>query len=299
LGPLDPSSPFPATNVKTGNLFRLLIVGPAAFGSHIGPAAAPAANPLAPSTWTVDYSHWADGQPYGRAEAKADWPTLIWFDEPGDGCIREFPAGSGRHWLETVFPAGTFGSGRHGLKFGAALAPHDSYTLEYDVHFPPDFEFSQGNDHPYGGGKLPGLSGGSNPSGGHPAPDGMSARPMWRRDTRFSREPQNYLELYLYWRRQSGKFGDRFFAQTVEAGRTYRLKLRVDLGTPEIDGAARLWIDGVLRVERSCRFRGPDQDWKLTRYLHDEFYGGDDPTWAPLRDQHLLLGAVQIDTRPF
>jgi len=253
----------------------------------------------APSAWSVDYAHWPAGHPYGKAEAGRDWPTLQWFDEPGAGFIREFPAGSGRHWLEIGLPAGTFGGGRHGMKFAADLAPRDGYTLEYDVHFPADWEFSQANTQPYGGGKLPGLSGGSHPSGGNGKPDGMSARPMWRRDSRFSKESQNYLELYLYWRQQTEKYGDRFFAQTVEAGRTYRITLRVDLGTPQTDGAVRLWIDGALRVERAFRFLAPGQDWKLTHYMHNVFYGGNDPTWAPARDQHLLLGPVEVDTQPF
>jgi len=261
--------------------------------------AAPPAAPPQPAAWSVDYARWADGHPYGRAEAKADWPTLAWFDEPGDGWIREFPAGSGRHWLEAGFPAGTFGGGRHGLKFAAHLAPRDTYTLAYAVRFPPDWEFSRGNAGSHGGGKLPGLSGGSNPSGGHAKADGMSARPMWRRDTRFSREAQSYLELYLYWRGQSDKFGDRFFAQAVEAGRTYRLKLQVELGTPQADGTVRLWIDDALRLERSFRFLGPARDWKLNLYLHDEFYGGGDASWAPLRDQRLLLGPVRVDTQAF
>ena len=262
-------------------------------------AADPSVASAAPSAWTVDYAHWADGQAYGKAEARRDWPALAWFDQPGDGHIREFPARSGRHWLEVGFPAGTFGGGRPGMKFAAELAPRDTYTLEYELHFPPDWEFSRDNSPPHGGGKLPGLSGGSHPSGGHPRPDGMSARPMWRRDPRFSPEPQDYLELYLYWRNQSGKYGDRFFAQAVEAGRTYRLKLRVDLGSPDADGAVRVWIDGVLRVDRAFRFLGPGQAWKLTHYMHEVFYGGNDPTWAPVRDQHLRLGPVRVDTRPF
>jgi hypothetical protein len=278
-------------------VLRLLSVTLVVLGATLICAANPPAV-AAPSARTVDYAHWKDGQPYGKAEAKVDWPTLAWFD-PGDARIREFPAGSGRHWLEMGFPAGTFGGGRHGLKFAANLAPRGSYTLEYDVYFPPGFEFSQGNTRPYGGGKLPGLSGGSHPSGGLGNPDGMSARPMWRRDTRFSRTPQNYFELYLYWRNQAEKYGDRFFAQTVEAGRTYRLKLRVDLGTPDTDGAVRLWIDGVLRVERPFRFLGPGQDWALTHYMHDVFYGGSNATWTPVHDQYLLLGPVRVDTRPF
>jgi len=253
----------------------------------------------APSARLVDYSQWPDGHAYGKAEAARDWPTLRWFDEPGDGHIREFPAGSARHWLEAGFPPGTFGGGPHGTKFAAELAPHNSYTLEYDVHFPTDWEFSRDNLPPHGGGKLPGLSGGSHPSGGHGKPDGMSARPMWRRDTRFSAEPQNYLELYLYWHDQKEKYGDRFFAQPVEAGRTYRIKLRVDLGTPDADGTVQLWIDGALRVERPVRFLAPGQNWKLTEYMHNVFYGGNDPTWAPARYQHLLLGAVRVDTNPF
>lgn len=252
-----------------------------------------------PDARTVDYERWAPGHAYGRVEATKDWPSLAWFDEPGAGSIEEFPAGSGRHWLRQDFPAGTFGGGRHGDKFAANLAPRDAYTVEYDVHFPTNWEFSQNNAGSHGGGKLPGLSGGSHPSGGHGKPDGMSARPMWRRDSRFSPKPQSYLELYLYWQNQTDKYGDRFFAQAVEAGHTYRIKLRVELGTPETDGQVRLWIDGSLRLTRSVRFLAPGQDWKLSRYMHNVFYGGNDATWAPAHDTHLLLGPVRLDAKEF
>jgi hypothetical protein len=275
-------------------LLALAVLGAAA----TLPGEAPSGS-AAPSAWTVDYSHWGNGHSYGKAEAGRDWPTLDWFDEPGAGRIREFPAGSGRRWLEVGFPAGTFGGGPAGVKFAANLAPRETYTLEYDVHFPADFEFNQDNRHPYGGGKLPGLSGGSHPSGGMGRPDGMSARPMWRRDSRFTPEPENYLELYLYWRNQAEKYGDRFSVQRIEAGRTYRIKLRVDLGTPDTDGTVRMWIDGAPRLERPFRFLGPGQTWKLTQYMHNVFYGGNDPTWAPARDQRLLLGPVRVDTQPF
>lgn len=251
-----------------------------------------------PVDWRVDYSRWTDGQRYATAEATTDWPTLLWYEEPGDAWIREYPAGSGQKWLEPHFRAGTHTRGAHGCKFAAALAPSDTYTVEYAVRFPAGWEFSQNNTMPYGGGKLPGLSGGSHPSGGLGKPDGMSARPMWRRDTRFSAEPRNYLELYLYWPMQSEKYGDRFFVQEVEAGQTYTIKLQVELGTPETDGTVRMWIDGALRLERRFRFLQPGQDWKLTQYMHNVFYGGNDPTWAPARDQHLLLGPVHVSARP-
>jgi hypothetical protein len=257
-----------------------------------------AVSPTPPAEWKVDYTRWTDGQRYGTAEARADWPTLVWFDEPGDAWIREFPTGSGRKWLEHRFRAGTYTGGAHGCKFAAALAPSDAYTLEYAVHFPADWEFSRDNAPPHGGGKLPGLSGGSHPSGGNGKPDGMSARPMWRRDRRFSAEPRDYLELYLYWSLQSEKYGDRFFVQEVAAGRTYDIRLQVELGTPETDGHVRIWIDGVLRLERAFRFLQPGQEWKLTQYMHNVFYGGNDASWAPLRDQHLLLGPVRVTAHP-
>ena len=252
-----------------------------------------------PDAWQVDYARWTPGHVYGKAEVRTDWPTLAWFDEPGVGHIREFPEKSGRHWLEVGLPAGRFGGYQSGQKFAANLVSRDAYTLEYDVYFPAGWEFSQNNTQAYGGGKLPGLSGGSHPSGGRGKPDGMSARPMWRRDKRFSAQPQNYLELYLYWRNQPEKYGDRFFVQQVEAGHTYRIKLSVELGTPEADGRVRLWIDGALRLTQSFRFLAPGQDWKLTQYMHDVFYGGDGPGWAPARDQHLLLGPVRVDSREF
>ncbi|ACB75766.1 polysaccharide lyase [Opitutus terrae] len=253
----------------------------------------------APAAWSVDYARWPAGQAYTKTEATRDWPTLQWFDAPSKASIAEKPANSDRKWLRVDFPAGKWGGPDSGVKFAANLAPADSYTLEYEVYFPPEWEFSQNNQPPHGGGKLPGISGGSHPSGGLGKPDGMSVRPMWRRDTRFSAAPQNYLELYLYWPQQTEKYGDRFFAQDVEAGRTYRIKLRVDLGTPERDGLVKLWIDGALRVDRAFRFLQPGQSWKLTQYMHNVFYGGNDPTWAPAHDQYLLLGPVRVDATPF
>lgn len=279
----------------------LLAFTAAPFAAAADPATANRPLPTAhrPQEWKVDYSRWTDGQRYATAEARTDWPTLVWYEEPGDAFIREFPAGSGKKWLEPRFKAGTHTRGAHGSKFAAELAPSDTYTVEYALHFPADWEFSRNNAGPHGGGKLPGLSGGSHPSGGLGKPDGMSARPMWRRDARFSPEPQTYLELYLYWPSQTEKYGDRFFVQGVEAGQTYTIKLQVELGTPESDGAVRIWIDGTLRLEQNFRFLQPGQDWKLTQYMHNVFYGGNDPTWAPARDQHLLLGPVHVSARPF
>jgi hypothetical protein len=279
----------------------LLAFTAAPFAAAADPATANRPLPTAhrPQEWKVDYSRWTDGQRYATVEARTDWPTLVWYEEPGDAFIREFPAGSGRKWLEPRFKAGTHTQGAHGSKFAAELAPSDTYTVEYALHFPAGWEFNQNNTGPHGGGKLPGLSGGSHPSGGLGQPDGMSARPMWRRDTRFSPEPQTYLELYLYWPTQTERYGDRFFVQGVEAGKTYTIKLQVELGTPESDGAVRIWIDGTLRLEKSFRFLQPGQDWKLTQYMHNVFYGGNDPTWAPARDQHLLLGPVHVSARPF
>ena len=277
----------------------LAAAAPATANRPLSTVDGPPSTATPPAAWHVDYSRWTDGQRYATTEARADWPTLVWYEELGDAFIREFPAGSGQKWLEPRFRAGTHTRGAHGCKFAAALAPSDTYTVEYAVHFPADWEFSQNNTMPYGGGKLPGLSGGSHPSGGLGKPDGMSARPMWRRDNRFSAEPRNYLELYLYWPTQSEKYGDRFFVQEVEAGQTYTIKLQVELGTPETDGTVRMWIDDALRLEQRFRFLQPGQDWKLTQYMHNVFYGGNDPTWAPARDQHLLLGPVRVSAQPF
>ena len=277
----------------------LAAAAPATANRPLSTVDGPPSTATPPAAWHVDYSRWTDGQRYATTEARADWPTLLWYEEPGDAFIREYPAGSGKKWLEPRFQAGTHTRGAHGCKFAAALAPSDTYTVEYAVHFPADWEFSQNNTMPYGGGKLPGLSGGSHPSGGLGKPDGMSARPMWRRDNRFSAEPRNYLELYLYWPTQSEKYGDRFFVQEVEAGQTYTIKLQVELGTPETDGTVRMWIDDALRLEQRFRFLQPGQDWKLTQYMHNVFYGGNDPTWAPARDQHLLLGPVRVSAQPF
>ena len=50
------------------------------------------------------------------------------------------------------------------------------------------------------GGKLPGMVGGSHPTGGHPADDGFSARLMWRRD--------GAAVQYVYYPGQTSTFGE-------------------------------------------------------------------------------------------
>lgn len=189
----------------------------------------------------------------------------------------------------------------------------DSASLEYDVYFPPDFDFVKG-------GKLPGLSGGSGGSGrgcgGGVDPNNcFSLRVMWRRN--------GWGETYIY--APEGQQGDDFCSKYPECsnsgtgaapctvcnynagvsfargsfifkrGQWQRIRVALKLnnppGTP--NGIVELAVDGnvVIRYDK-MNWRNTN-DIKIEAIEFASWFGGSDESWAPSKDTYILFRNIK------
>jgi hypothetical protein len=163
-----------------------------------------------------------------------------------------------------------------GFKARVLAGGSDIATLRYRLRFAPDFEFVRG-------GKLPGLFGGTGPSGGSipDGHDGFSLRLMWRELGRG--------EVYAYLP-TSRVHGSSLLAGRLRfvPGRWHEIVQAVALNTPgRADGRLALWQDGRplgelpgLRLRDTARLR-------VDGVFFEVFHGGADESWAPRRDSHI------------
>ncbi len=192
--------------------------------------------------------------------------------------------------LTSVFPKNIYGNDVSGFSFGVRLNPEVSRTISYEVKFEESFDFVKG-------GKLPGLCGGKNASGGIPAngTNGFSARMMWRKSGR--------LVSYVYHVNQKSKYGDDFQWMTSDnksiqliPGVWYSIKFTVtvnDLG--QSNGVIKGYFDGALAFEKNDLLFRTTDIISVDRLCFNTFFGGDDPTWAPSKEERLYIRNLRID----
>lgn len=180
-----------------------------------------------------------------------------------------YPAGS-------TSPAGVsdYGNPSGGAQFYAdlGLPPRDSMYLRYYVKFSNNFEFVKG-------GKLPGLFGGTNVSGGR-VPDGtngFSTRLMWRQGGKG--EVYAYLPTSTHFGTSIGRGRWRF-----QPGKWHLLEQLVVLNKPkEKDGVVKCWFDGELVLNVTQLSFRTTSSLKIEGIFFSTFFGGADRTWAPSR----------------
>jgi hypothetical protein len=201
---------------------------------------------------------------------------------------------AGAHYLRVTYPAGKVGPNDAGVQFMVPLAgSHDELYLAYRVRFAGDFQFVKG-------GKLPGLVGGSAPTGcdldAATLSDGFSARMMWRTG--------GAAVQLMYTSRLVGSCGDDFPYESC--GTTTRFvpdrwhqvvhHLRMNTaGQP--DGVMAAWLDGVLALSRTdVAFRSEGKGFAIDALYFSTFFGGSDPSWAPSTDQRIDFDDFLIAT---
>ena len=174
-------------------------------------------------------------------------------------------------------PSGT------GFKAAVLRPACDAARLSYRVRFAPGFDFVLG-------GKLPGLFGGSGPSGGQ-VPDGhngCSVRLMWRE--------RGVAEAYAYLP-GTGQHGRSLLrgAFAFAPGRWHRVQLTAWLNTPGLaDGRVALQVDdGAAAVAEGLRMRD-HASLRLDGVFVDVFFGGNDDRWAARADTHVDLADFAI-----
>ncbi len=175
----------------------------------------------------------------------------------------------------------------------------ESATLTYKVFFPEGFDFVRG-------GKLPGLYGGTAPRGGKgvAVDDGFSIRTMWRElgslcsyvyymdMNKEKKHGENFLWTNAanknmpikkdMWSTMNEYFNDRMYIST---NKWLTLKTYVKMNTPgQEDGKIICWLDGKETVNVTLRFR-KDLSFGIDTFAFTTFFGGNDPTWVPSKDE--------------
>lgn len=253
----------------------------------------------APSSLSVSYQNYRNGHQYTDSNFGSDMRSVTFAGEIGNGqhLVVNYPGNSTYKRLRIQFGKGK--AGRDHVIARSNLSPSTVYKMDYRVRFADNFDFVRG-------GKLPGLSGGTSPSGGRPSTDGMSARFMWRfdnyRDGRRTGDRRNYIEGYLYWRGQAieyqrgdedRKFGDRLFLTNARKNQWYNLEVRAYLGNSSRDGTLAYRINGQTKYFTDLRYRDSGDTWKIDHVNMSFFYGGD-VSWAPDQDTNLFFDNLRV-----
>jgi len=182
-----------------------------------------------------------------------------------------YPRGSASPEASRVY--GSPGGGMQMFLPATGRSLDDAY-LRYWVRFPTDFEFVRG-------GKLPGLFGGTEVSGGE-QPDGtngFSTRLMWR--------SLGAGEVYLYAPHESGASLGRG-SWTWPRGAWTCVEQHVTLNRPgSNDGSVTVWLNGTQVLSRQGILYRTVDSLKIDGIFFSTFYGGADPGWAPSRDEHV------------
>lgn len=195
-------------------------------------------------------------------------------------------------YLRVTYPAGEYGPADGGVQFIVPLG--DSYEelyLSYRIRFRAGFDFAKG-------GKLPGLVGGSAPTGCVVDETGFSARMMWRTG--------GLAVQYLYFPDKIESCGDDYEYQVAEMdarftpGKWHVVLHRIVMNTPgQPNGVMQAWFDGALALDHhSFVWRKAGAGWAIDALYFSTFFGGSDATWAPNTDQTIDYDDFIVSTAP-
>ena len=202
----------------------------------------------------------------------ADWGSdASILDGISQGRARITTQTNGNGVLRVAYPEGQFGPEPSGIQFKTFVPPGEEYYLRYRLKLHTGFD-------PVRGGKLPGLMGGTAPTGCLSAEEsatGFSSRYMWKK--------LGAAILYLYWGDKTVPCGEPYALNvSFTPGVWYVLTQHVKLNTPGFfDGLVEVWVNDVQVFQKSdIRFRRAGAGWGITGMYFSTFFGGSDSTWA-------------------
>lgn len=188
--------------------------------------------------------------------------------------------------IRVEYPSDGEGPGEGGAQWIVEFDEgYEEAYCSYRVKFCAGFDFVRG-------GKLPGLAGGSAPSGSAPADGirGWAGRLMWRTDFQGETgEPEQLVSGMISYAKHvnsgfdgTGRQEDEVFwfepdgqRTEVVANRWYHIRQRIVMNTPGVrDGIQQLWIDGRLVLEEFDLQWRDTPDLKIDRFFFSTFFGG-------------------------
>eukprot|EP00927_Polykrikos_kofoidii_P000534 TRINITY_DN10192_c0_g1_i1.p1 TRINITY_DN10192_c0_g1~~TRINITY_DN10192_c0_g1_i1.p1 ORF type:complete len:324 (-),score=23.26 TRINITY_DN10192_c0_g1_i1:247-1218(-) len=194
--------------------------------------------------------------------------------------------------LQLLYPEGCVGSQQCALQIKQTLTPSvDEAWMQYSLQFGNSFDFIKG-------GKLPGLCGGTCPTGckNVTGMDGWSARLMWR--------PGGQIVLYVYFPGKQSNCGDDVLwldpnsgsIQRFVLGRMHSIVIHVRMNQPGVsDGLLEAYLDGATKPSVSQRMKFRDVGtFAIDTFYLSTFFGGTGGDWAPSKDEHASFGNFLI-----
>jgi parallel beta-helix repeat protein len=246
-----------------------------------------------------DFDHRVAGL-YAESDLDADWNSPDFTNGVTEGRVsivegEEAFGGTGSS-LAVSYPAGQHGASETGAQWPFEFdAEFEEVTLSYRVKFKNGFDFVRG-------GKLPGLAGGTAPTGNAPADgfNGWTGRMMWRTDFEgVAGSPVQSLTNGISYAKytdsgfnEDGRDEDNEYwndsngvRTTLVAGQWYQIIQRIKMNDPELDnGILQIRIDGNLVLDQqNIRFRLTDQI-AIDQMYFSTFFGGNED-WATSKDE--------------
>lgn len=248
---------------------------------------------------STDFELHPVGTAYERLKWQADGFTTATWDEGllFRTVVDNSTSVSGQKSLRITYPAGQFGTANTGCQVPLEFTPQNEMYMSYNLRFSENFTWGTTS---YGG-KLPGLAGGANCSGGDDCSSGtqgFTARFMWRTGGK--------IILYLYHMDKPGTYGEDIDLTwpsgddvVFEKGKWYHIMERVKINTngTTYDGEVQVWVNGQeVLLLTGLRFTSNGD--KVDNLYISTFHGGSDATWAPVETCYTWLDDVKISTNP-
>ncbi|MFA6602074.1 MAG: polysaccharide lyase [Candidatus Paceibacterota bacterium] len=250
----------------------------------------------------ISFSHLPIG-PYTKETWRTQWPGVTKPRGVAEGRL-SIVGLDGENVLCVTCLKDQIGPDQGGTSWSSRFGKsYEEATVQYKVKIDENFNFKRG-------GKLPGLCGGTSPMGGASTAeaDGFSARVMWRE--------LGLLEQYVYymdkesdkkwgqdfiwtkaedkqvpitsemWKTLDKHFEDRIY---LTPGSWHTIKTYIKMNTPgQEDGKLISWFDDQEIANLNLSFR-KDNSFAIDSFKFAVFFGGNDSSWAPEKDERIYF----------
>ncbi len=221
---------------------------------------------------------------YTESKIKREWNNPLSFKGVNEERVNILHD-NGKKVMQIKYLKGKLGPKEGGAQWRLFFdKSHKELYVQYKVMFPKVFNFVKG-------GKLPGLCGGTMPVGGRMSIGGFSARIMWR--------GEGVISQYIYYsgKDSSKKWGEDFIWKYSNEkkvymlpGKWHTLKTRIKLGVAgKKDDLIESWFDGKKVLKSKLNLRGKGEKFKIDSFNFTTFFGGNDETWIPVKDEYVYF----------